>query len=164
MRFGDMTIDHVADIQAGAADLVLPEHEIAPLLMDLAAGGSIPRPPTELQTIAALFAGDGAARAAMRALDWSATPLGPVLDWPQSLRIAVRNSLASSFPTCIYWGPQFLQIYNEAFLSILGEKPFPAGKPARLTWPELWSTMGPQLESVLKTGKAVAAEDQLMEP
>ena len=34
----------------------------------------------------------------IRAKDWSATPLGPIEDWPHSLRTAVSLCLASNFP------------------------------------------------------------------
>lgn len=83
---------------------------------------------------------------------------------PQSLRTTIRNALGSSFPTCIYWGPEFVQLYNDAFLALLGAKPSPAGKPAYLTWPELWSVMGAQFASVLRTSQALFAEDQLVQP
>jgi PAS domain S-box-containing protein len=37
-----------------------------------------------------VFAGDSDMATRMRALDWSATPLGPVEQWPQALRTSVR--------------------------------------------------------------------------
>ncbi len=52
-----------------------------------------------------LFAGPGEMRARCRALDWPATPLGPVEGWPQSLRTAVALCLASGFPMLVMWGP-----------------------------------------------------------
>ena len=45
-----------------------------------------------------LFAGGGELGARMAALDWSATPLGPVAGWPQSLRTCVRIVLTSRRP------------------------------------------------------------------
>jgi hypothetical protein len=153
-----------AAIRCGGADVSLPAKEIAQLLIDLAGGASIPRPPSELDATIELFGGEGRARAALRAVNWAETPLGPVLEWPAALSTAVKNVLSSPFPACIFWGPEFVQIYNDGFLPILGAKPSPAGKPARLTWPELWSGLGPQLESVLRTGEAIFAEDRLFQP
>jgi signal transduction histidine kinase/chemotaxis response regulator CheB len=152
-----------AAVRSGGADVVIPIEQIGSLLIDLAAGAAISRPVSELQAVETLFAGDGQARAAMRAVNWTATPLGPVREWSQALTTTVKNQISSSFPTCIFWGPALVQIYNEAFLPLLGAKQSPAGKPARLIWPELWSSMGPRLESVLQTGKAVFAEDQLFQ-
>ena len=42
-----------------------------------------------------LFAGGGEMGAKMRALDWSATDLGPLEQWPQSLRACVGVMLGS---------------------------------------------------------------------
>jgi len=40
--------------------------------------------------IDSVFSGGGEMGALMRALDWSQTPLGPVSNWTQSLKTAVR--------------------------------------------------------------------------
>lgn len=46
--------------------------------------------------------------------DWSATPLGPRSDWPQSLKSAVEIMLNSSYPMLVWWGPELIQLYNDA--------------------------------------------------
>jgi hypothetical protein len=51
-----------------------------------------------------LFAGSGEMRARMKALDWSATPVGSPEKWPQSLLMAVSICLHSRFPIVIIWG------------------------------------------------------------
>ena len=51
-----------------------------------------------------LFAGEGEMRALCRATDWSATPLGPVSGWSQSLRTIVSTLLGSRHPMFIWWG------------------------------------------------------------
>jgi len=48
-----------------------------------------------------LFPGDSEMARRMRALDWSATELGPVEDWPENLRGAVRLCLTSRFPALV---------------------------------------------------------------
>ena len=48
------------------------------------------------ELIESVFAGDGEMATRMRALDWSATPLGPVEQWPQALRTSVRIVLDSA--------------------------------------------------------------------
>jgi hypothetical protein len=46
--------------------------------------------PSKKELIESVFAGDSEMATRMRALDWSATPLGPVEQWPQALRTSVR--------------------------------------------------------------------------
>ncbi len=58
----------------------------------------------------AVFAGGGEMGALMRALDWSAISLGPVGDWPQSLRTAVSICLTSRFPMLVWWGPDLVML------------------------------------------------------
>jgi hypothetical protein len=53
--------------------------------------------------------------ARMRAFDWDSHPLGPPDGWPAALRMAVSLCLSSSFPTAIYWGPEFHVLYNDAW-------------------------------------------------
>ncbi len=48
------------------------------------------------ELIESVFAGDGEMATRMRALDWSATPLGPVEQWPQALRTSIRIVLDSA--------------------------------------------------------------------
>jgi PAS domain S-box-containing protein len=113
----------------------------------------------------ALFAGPGEVRALCRDHDWAATPLGPVEAWPQSLRTAVSICLGSGFPTLVMWGPELVQVYNDAFRSVLQEKhPAGLGQRARDCWPELWEMIGPMYQRVLDTGEAIFVEDQLFRP
>ncbi len=52
--------------------------------------------PSKRELVEAVFAGDSELAARMRALDWSATLLGPVEEWPQALRTGVRMVLDSA--------------------------------------------------------------------
>jgi len=110
-----------------------------------------------------LFSGGGTMGALMRAYDWAASPLGPVNDWPQSLRTIVSLCLTSRFPTVIFWGPELRMLYNDAYLPMLADKhPASFGRPAREVWPEIWSIVGPMLEGVLTTGEATWSDDLLL--
>jgi PAS domain S-box-containing protein len=110
---------------------------------------------------AALFAGEGEMRARCRAMDWAATPLGPVEAWPQSLRTAVGMTLASAFPGIVLWGPELIQVYNDGYIPFLGEKhPWALGVPTRQCWPEAWAFNQPIYQRVL-AGETVAFQDQL---
>lgn len=50
----------------------------------------------------------------------------------------------------MFWGPELILIYNEAYVELISDKhPAALGAPARDVFPEAWSTIGPMLESVL---------------
>ncbi|MEV0587865.1 SpoIIE family protein phosphatase [Nonomuraea sp. NPDC050310] len=111
----------------------------------------------------AVFAAGGKMGALMRELDWSATPFGPAEDWPQSLRSSLSICLASEFPMIIFWGPHLAQVYNDAYLPVLGAKhPASLGQAARECWHEAWTVIGPMLEQVLYQGKATYSTDLLL--
>ena len=40
----------------------------------------------------------------VRDFDWRSTPLGPLADWPQSLKTAVGMMLLSPVPIVMLWG------------------------------------------------------------
>lgn len=92
----------------------------------------------------------------LTAVDWSSTPLGPVVSWPQSLRTAVNILLASRFSMWMAWGPELTFFCNAAYRrDTLGRKyPWALGRPAREVWAEIWVDIGPRIESVLATGEA----------
>jgi PAS domain S-box-containing protein len=99
----------------------------------------------------------------MRSLDWSTTALPPPQHWPQSLRSAISICLGSSFPIAVYWGKDFDILYNDSFVPIAGGKhPWALGRPGGEVWSEIWGTIGPQFESVVATGEAGGARDQLL--
>jgi len=75
--------------------------------------------------------GGGELGALMRAFDWSATPLGPPSGWPQSLRSAVSILLPSKAQIVLFWGPEFITLYNDAYRPVFGAKhPGALGRPA----------------------------------
>ena len=95
--------------------------------------------------------------------DWSATPIGPRHSWPQSLRTSLSICLASRFPILIWWGPELIKLYNDAYAVILGAKhPHALGAPGRQVWPEIWPVIGPMLDQVMNEGKATWSDDQLL--
>ncbi|MBA3296466.1 MAG: HAMP domain-containing histidine kinase, partial [Acidobacteria bacterium] len=97
-----------------------------------------------------------------RALDWSSTSLGPPARWPQSLRTALGIVLHSRYPMFIFWGPDLIQICNDAFLPVLGAKhPWALGRPAQEVWTEVWPDVGPLVEKALK-GESTWAEDLML--
>lgn len=96
--------------------------------------------------------------------DWSQTPLGPVSSWSPTLKMMVRLLLANRFPLLLWWGPQFCQLYNDAYRPILGTKhPKSLGQPGSECWPEIWDIIGPLAETPFKGGPPSWMEDILLE-
>ena len=88
-----------------------------------------------------VLAGGGEMGERTRAFDWSKTPVGPVADWPSSLKTVVRTMLDSRYAMWLGWGPHFTFFYNDAYaLMSLGPKhPWALGRPAREVWSEIWA-------------------------
>jgi PAS domain S-box-containing protein len=97
----------------------------------------------------------------IRAFDWSQSPLGKPEDWPQSLRSAINVCLASKIPMYVWWGPDSINIYNDAYIPLAGKVRHPTffGRPAREMWPEIWDTMEGFLDQIHRTGEAIQHDD-----
>jgi PAS domain S-box-containing protein len=95
------------------------------------------------------------AGALLNGTPWADTPLGPMAQWPQSLRAAVGICLNSRFPMFVWWGPSLINIYNDAYIPILGLKhPAAFGRPATDSWSEIWPVLEPQVNAVIRDGQA----------
>jgi PAS domain S-box-containing protein len=110
------------------------------------------------------LAGGGEMGALTRAFDWSATPLGKPEAWTQSLRTAVRILLNTNHPMFIWWGPELIQFYNDAYRQTMGPERHPSalGQRGRECWEEIWPIIGPQIEQVMSGGGATWHENQLV--
>ena len=115
-------------------------------------------------TSADFLAGGGEMGALTRAYEWSASPLGKPGTWPQSLRTAVRILLNTNHPMLIWWGPQLIQFYNDAYRQTMGPERHPnaLGQGGRECWAEIWDIIGPQIEQVMSGGGATWHENQLV--
>lgn len=107
------------------------------------------------------LAGGGEMGARIRDFDWSATPLGPIQSWPQSLKTSVNLILSSRHPMWIGWGPEATFLYNDAYLHVLGPAKHPAalGRPAAEVWSEIWDVCGPLANKVFEKGEATFVDD-----
>src|SRR5215470_3277731 len=107
------------------------------------------------QLVDSVLSGGGEMGERMRAFDWSATALGPLEQWPQSLRICVRIILGSGYPMSICWGPDLTLLYNDVQMAMYGTKhPAALGRGIREVWPEAWDQTGPIYDRVMKQGQA----------
>lgn len=99
----------------------------------------------------------------IREKDWSESAVGPVDTWPQSLRTTISTCLNSRFPILIWWGPELVMLYNDAYRPILGTKhPHSLGNRGMDVWPEVWDIIGPMLTGVLARGEATWSENQML--
>jgi signal transduction histidine kinase/DNA-binding response OmpR family regulator len=89
--------------------------------------------------------------ALMRSIDWSTRAVGPVDQWPQSLRTALSILLETGFPMYIAWGRDFTQFYNDGYRPILGSTKHPQamGISTRETFAEIWDIIGPMFAGVM---------------
>jgi len=108
--------------------------------------------------------GGGETGELIRSIDWSRTILGPVTDWPLILKSTVGTLLHSRHPMFLWWGPELIQFYNDAYLPSFGVGKHPAamGQPGRECWPEIWSIIYPQIEKVMHQGQASWNENHLV--
>jgi PAS domain S-box-containing protein len=89
------------------------------------------------------LAGGGEMGKLIRSKDWASTPLGSIDSWPQSLRTAVSLCVASNFPISIAWGPLHVQIYNDGYWPICGQKhPESIGQDYKICWASAWPAIG----------------------
>ncbi|GAB3400090.1 ATP-binding protein [Massilia agilis] len=107
--------------------------------------------------------GDSETAGLIRAMDWAGTALGPMDQWPQSLRTSLSICLACRFPILLWWGPERIMLYNDEYRPILGKKhPEAMGGAGREVWSDVWPIVGPMLDTVSSTARAVKAEDLLL--
>ena len=101
--------------------------------------------------------------ARMREFDWARTSLGPVESWPQSLRSTLSMLLPSKAQIILFWGPEFIVFYNDAYRPVFGGKhPSMLGKPGREAWIEIWDgVLHDLLAGVVRSGEAFWAKDLL---
>ena len=104
---------------------------------------------------------DGASTTArlLREFPWEGTPLGRIEGWPRALRTTVDQMLISPMPHFIAWGPALQMLYNDAYLSIAGDKhPASLAKPLPESWSEAWPSIESHFDHAL-AGGTVSMED-----
>lgn len=87
--------------------------------------------------------------------------LGDPGSWPQSLRTAISICLYAPIVSAIYWGPDFILLYNDAYAEVLGDRhPSALCRPFREVWPEMEHILEGQLKLVLDTGQSFTVKNQ----
>ena len=98
-----------------------------------------------------------------RSIDWSATSLGPMSEWHADLRGMCNLIMASPHPAAMYWGPEFVAIYNEPYIVLAGQKhPSLMGLRYRDAWSEIWDAIEDVFANAWLTGEATMKDDDCL--
>lgn len=109
------------------------------------------------------LSGGGAMGERIRARDWSNSSLGPIAHWPSSLRTALGICLEFPAPSCIAWGRQRTQFFNDAYSQLAPIQQAPAlGEDFARSWSQAWPAMRMCFERASR-GEAAQLEDQQIE-
>ncbi len=94
--------------------------------------------------------------------DWSATPLGPIVGWPASLRAVVAMALRAPVPIALFVGRDGILLYNDAYRAIAGPRhPGILGLPVRDGWPEVAAFNDDVIRTVLAGGSLSFRDQEL---
>src|ERR1700676_2439645 len=105
-------------------------------------------------------ASGGEMGARVRAFDWEKNPLGPISNWPQSLKTTIDLMMASQLAMNLIWGPERILIYNEIHRAFMGTKhPRAFGRPGREVWGEVWEAAEAAMHRRVFAGETVTLED-----
>jgi signal transduction histidine kinase/DNA-binding response OmpR family regulator len=99
----------------------------------------------------------------IRSFDWTATELGPIGQWQQSLVAAVQFVLGSPLPIVMLWGKQGYMVYNDAYAVFAGGRhPYLLGCPVELGWPEVASFNRNVVDTCLAGGTLSYVDKELV--
>lgn len=103
--------------------------------------------------------------ALMRGFDWAGTSMGSPEAWPQSLKSSLELVLNTGHPMFIWWGPDLIQFYNDAYAEMIGPDRHPEmlGRRGRDHWAEIWDVVSPQINYVM-SGKGSTWDENRLVP
>ena len=95
--------------------------------------------------------------------DWSASPLGPIPEWPASLKGAVRVMMAAPTPMVMLLGEQGILVYNDAYAAFAGSRhPAIFGLPVVDAWPEIADFNRDKIALGLSGGSLILRDQELV--
>ena len=107
------------------------------------------------------LSGAGAMAEPFARCDWNASPVGPPSQWSPALKAMLGMLLPAKAEIILFWGPEYVAFYNEAYTPTIGVKhPRALGRPARENWSELWDDLESLLRGVRETGETLSAKDR----
>ena len=104
--------------------------------------------------------------ALIRAIDWSQTAARARSNRGRpALRMMVRFLLANRFPLLLWWGPQYVSIYNDRVPAGARQRSTRGrlGQPVSECWSEIWHILQPLIDTPFNGGPATWNEDILLE-
>ncbi len=159
MQAGDVNFDPQLTLQLGSLDgTFLPGDAFATIEADVVFGvvmtSSISSSDlTPHPSSAYWLFGGGEMGDRIRAFDWASTPIGASDSWSPALRTTLGIMLANRFPLLLWWGPQYISIYNDAYRPVLGAKhPWALGRPVSECWSEIWHVLQPLIDTPFNGG------------
>ncbi|KAI5274978.1 hypothetical protein E4T47_02001 [Aureobasidium subglaciale] len=88
-------------------------------------------------------------------VDWAATSIGAIDDWPPELLLLFHLIILDPQPRLLLLGLEHLLLYNEAYAELVGERhPAALGCPIREAFPETYSLTLSIVDEVVSTGRA----------
>jgi len=109
------------------------------------------------------LAGGGDAARLICEFDWSATALGSITDWPQSLKTACGIVLQATVPLALLWGRDGYMLYNDAYAQLSGRRhPGLLGAKVAEAWPEAADFMADVMQKCLAGGKLAFRDQEFM--
>ena len=81
------------------------------------------------------------------------------------MRTAIRLILNTGHPMYVWWGPELICFYNDAYSQSIGPERHPGslGQPGRVVWEEIWEIIGPQIDQVM-TGAGPTWQENALIP
>jgi signal transduction histidine kinase len=96
-----------------------------------------------------VFENGGAAGALMRVLNWPSAGLTAPEEWPEPLVTTLGIVLGSHQPMLLWWGPGYLQFYNDACIPVLGERhPLSLVQRGDSCWMDGWPALAAVIDEV----------------
>src|SRR6202042_2361475 len=110
-----------------------------------------------------LITGHSEMASLIRAHNWSATPLGPIEHWSETLLATVNLMLHSPSPTVLCWGPGMVFLYNDAAIATLSAKhPKALGGLYRDVFHEAWDLVSADLEACFYRGETAVRDNMFI--
>lgn len=104
---------------------------------------------------------DGVVSGLLQSMDWAGSPLGQPQGWSPGLKAITTTLLSAQAQIVLFWGPQYIALYNDAYFPTIGNKhPRALGRPGQENWGELWDDLEPLLRGVRETGDTFSAKDR----
>jgi hypothetical protein len=98
-----------------------------------------------------------------RSIDWASTALGPIDTWNFDLRAMCNLIMGSPHPAAMYWGPEYIAIYNEAYILLAGQKhPDLMGQSYKEAWSEIWENIKDVFTNAWESGQATMKDDDCL--